>query len=173
MHCSFENLIVTNTPSLHASFVDIHHNTSLRFILENDSISSTSKGHIHFFFSKGIGLWLVAKPFIYWFCITHSTFILALHFYLNLILSSTFNSFHMWMCTQVGRIWHSLNSLHVWKLTDSHTWCHLKCHVCPCSREWTCCMERVVVCPYVKSFITSQFLHDPRGPSFYCRCGGY
>jgi hypothetical protein len=27
--------------------------------------------------------------------------------------------------------------------------------------------------PYVKSFIMSRSLHDPRGLSLHCRCGGY
>jgi hypothetical protein len=52
---------------------------------------------------------------------------------------------------------------------DSHTWGHPRCHVCPHSREWTHCMERTVVCLYIKSFITNQYLHDPKGLGLHCR----
>jgi hypothetical protein len=34
-------------------------------------------------------------------------------------------------------------------------------------------MERVVVRLYVRSFIMNQSLHDMKGPSFRCQCGGY
>jgi len=34
-------------------------------------------------------------------------------------------------------------------------------------------MERVVVCPYVKSFITNWYLHDSWGLGLCCWCGGY
>jgi len=40
-------------------------------------------------------------------------------------------------------------------------------------KEWAHCMEIVVVCLYVKSFIMSHSLHDPRGPSLRYQCGGY
>jgi hypothetical protein len=39
MHLSFESLAVTNAPNLYVFFMDIHQNTSFRFILEDDSIS--------------------------------------------------------------------------------------------------------------------------------------
>jgi hypothetical protein len=35
MHFSFENMDVNGTPSLQASLMDIHHNISLRFILQD------------------------------------------------------------------------------------------------------------------------------------------
>jgi hypothetical protein len=47
-------------------------------ILEDDSISSTSKARIHFCLGKGMGLWLIAKPYICSFHIAHFTFTLAL-----------------------------------------------------------------------------------------------
>jgi hypothetical protein len=65
--------------------MDIHHDTSFKSILEDDSISSTSKVHIHFCLGKGAGLWLVVKPFIYSFHITHATFTSTLHFHLCLL----------------------------------------------------------------------------------------
>jgi hypothetical protein len=34
-------------------------------------------------------------------------------------------------------------------------------------------MEKTMVRPYVKIFIMSIFMHDPRGPSLCCWCGGY
>jgi len=85
MHPSFEGLVVTNAPSLHASLMDIHHDTSLRSILKDDFISSTSRTCICFYLGKGVRLWLVAKPSIHLFRITHSTFTSTLRFHLNLI----------------------------------------------------------------------------------------
>jgi hypothetical protein len=84
MHPSFESLVVTNAPSLHASLMNIHHNTSFRFILEDDSISSTSKTCICFGSSKGAGLWLIARPSIYLFCI-------AFYFHFSIAFSSQFD----------------------------------------------------------------------------------
>jgi hypothetical protein len=114
-------------------FIDIHHNTSLKSILEDNSISSTFKIRIRSCLGKGAGLWLVVRPFICLFHITHFIFTSTLHFHLSLIQPLTSNIF--------------MNMAHY--------------------------MERVVVCPYVKNFITSQFLHDLRAPSFHCQCDGY
>jgi hypothetical protein len=79
MFLSFESLDVTNAPSLHVFLMDSHHDTSVRSILEDDSISSTSKAHICSCLGKGAGLWLIAKP-----SIAHSTFTLMLCSCLNL-----------------------------------------------------------------------------------------
>jgi hypothetical protein len=65
--------------------MDTHHDTSFRFILEDDFIPSTSKARIHFCSGKGARLWLVAKPSICSFCITHFIFTLVLCFRLGLI----------------------------------------------------------------------------------------
>jgi hypothetical protein len=46
MHLSFESLVVTNVPSLQASLMDFHHDTSLRSILVDDFISLVSRVHI-------------------------------------------------------------------------------------------------------------------------------
>jgi hypothetical protein len=62
--------------------MDIHHDTSLRFILEDDSISLTSRACICSCLGKGVGLWLVVRPFISLFCIAHFTFTSALLFVL-------------------------------------------------------------------------------------------
>jgi hypothetical protein len=32
---------------------------------------------------------------------------------------------------------------------------------------------KMMVCFYIKSFITSRSVHDPKGPSLCCQCGGY
>jgi len=32
---------------------------------------------------------------------------------------------------------------------------------------------KVVVCFYIKNFITIRSLHDPKGLGLHCRCGGY
>ncbi len=73
--------------------MDIHHDTSFRSILEGDSISSTFKSHICSCSSKGARLWLIIKPFICSFRITHFTFISMLRFRLSLIWPSTSNLF--------------------------------------------------------------------------------
>jgi hypothetical protein len=75
----FESLIIIGAPILQASLMDLHHDTSLRFILEDDSISFISTAHIHFRLSKGAGLWLNVKPSIY------SSFTLVMHFCFGLI----------------------------------------------------------------------------------------
>jgi hypothetical protein len=85
MHPSFENLVVIGALGLQVFFMDIHHNASLRFILEDDSISLTSRACIHSCLGKGVGLWLIVRPSIYSFCIAHSTFTLVLCFRLDLI----------------------------------------------------------------------------------------
>jgi len=40
MHPSFESLTIIDAPSLQAFLMDFHHDTSLKSILEDDSISS-------------------------------------------------------------------------------------------------------------------------------------
>jgi hypothetical protein len=77
--------------------MDIHHNTSFKSILEDDSISSTSKAHIHSCSGKGARLWLVVRPTIRSFHITHFTFTSTLNFCLDSIQPSTFNLF-TWEC---------------------------------------------------------------------------
>jgi hypothetical protein len=54
--------------------MDIHHNTSIGSILEDDSISLESKTRIHYCLGKGAWSWLVVRPFIHSLCITHFTF---------------------------------------------------------------------------------------------------
>jgi hypothetical protein len=71
--------------------MDFHHNTSLKSILEKDSISSSSKAHIRSCLGKGVGIWLVDKPSICLFRIIHFSFILALRFRFGLIQPSPFN----------------------------------------------------------------------------------
>jgi hypothetical protein len=43
----------------------------------------------------------------------------------------------------------------------------------PSLKEWAQCMERAVVCPYIKIFIVNWYLHDPKKPSLRYQCGGY
>lgn len=85
MQLSFESLIVTDALGLHASWMDMHHNTSFRSILKDDSISLTSKGHIYSCSSKGVGKWLVVRPSKRSFCITHAIFVSVLPFRFGLI----------------------------------------------------------------------------------------
>jgi hypothetical protein len=91
MHPSFESLIVTNALGLQASLMDIHRDTTFRYILKDDSILSTSKARIRFCSSKRARLWLIAKPFIHSFCIAHFIFTSMLCFHLGLILPSVSN----------------------------------------------------------------------------------
>jgi hypothetical protein len=65
--------------------MDIHHNKSLRSILEDDSISLASKACIRFCSSKGMKLWLIIRPSI---CSFH----IALYFHLNIVFLSQFDS---------------------------------------------------------------------------------
>jgi hypothetical protein len=58
----------------------IHHDTSVQFILEDDSISLTFKACIHSCLGKGVGLWLIVRPSIHLF-LAHSIFTLMLHFH--------------------------------------------------------------------------------------------
>jgi hypothetical protein len=85
MHLSFESLEIIDAQSLQVTLMDIHHNTSFRSILENDSISSAFKTHIRFCLGKGTGLWLIVKSSIRSFCLTHFIFTLTLCFHFNLI----------------------------------------------------------------------------------------
>jgi len=93
MHPSFESSVVIRALSLQASLMDIHHDTSFKSILEDDSISSTSKVRIRSCLGKGARLWLVVRPSIYSFHITHFTFTLVLCFHLDLIQPSTSSLF--------------------------------------------------------------------------------
>jgi hypothetical protein len=85
MHPFFESLVVTGAPGLQAFLMDIHHETSFRSILEDESISLASRSHICSCSSKGVGLWLVTRPSIHSFRIAHCTLTSMLHFRLNLI----------------------------------------------------------------------------------------
>ncbi len=71
---SFESLTVTGALGLQVFLMDIHHDTSFRSMLEDGSISSASKTYICFCLSKGVGLWLIARPSI-------------VHFALHILLS--------------------------------------------------------------------------------------
>jgi hypothetical protein len=81
----FKNLVITGTLGLQDFLMDIHYDTSLRSILEDDSISLTSKTCICSCLGKGARLWLIIKPSIYSFRITHFIFTLALFFHFGLI----------------------------------------------------------------------------------------
>jgi len=93
MHPSFESLVVIDTRGLQVFLMDNHHDTSFRFILEDDSISLASRAHICSCLGKGARLWLIARPSIHLFLIAQSTFALTLHFHLGLIQLLTFNLF--------------------------------------------------------------------------------
>ncbi len=91
IHLYFESLAITDASGLQTSLMDIHHDTSFRFILEDDSISLASKARIHSCSNKGAKLWLVVRPSIRLFCIAHFIFISVLHFYFGLIQPLTFS----------------------------------------------------------------------------------
>jgi hypothetical protein len=94
MHPYFESLAVIGAPSLQASLMAIHHYTSLRSILEDDSISLTSK--------------------------------------------ATFETSCMPSFERVGTLYGNSGGT-----------------------------------PLYQNFIMSQSLHDLKGSSVHCRCGGY
>jgi hypothetical protein len=104
--------------------MDFHHNTSLRSILEDDSISLASRAHIRSCLGKGTRLWLVVKPFIYSFHIAHFTFALTLYYCHDLIQPSAL-SFLTYECG------HGLDAFNM-HLVFSHMnvdmgWMHLTC----------------------------------------------
>jgi hypothetical protein len=61
MHLSFESLGVTNTLNLQVFLIDIHYDTSFKFILEDDFISLTFGARIRSCLGKEVGLWLIVK----------------------------------------------------------------------------------------------------------------
>jgi hypothetical protein len=73
--------------------MDIHHDTSLRYILKDDSNSSASRVRICSCLGKGVRISLVVRPFICSFHITHFTFTLTLCFRLGLIQPLTLRLF--------------------------------------------------------------------------------
>jgi hypothetical protein len=91
MHLFKKNLAVTGALGVHASLMDFHHDTSLKFILEDDSISLASRTCICSCSNKGARLWLVARPSICSFRISHFTFTSTLRFCFSLIQLSTFS----------------------------------------------------------------------------------
>ncbi len=169
MHPFFESLAITNAPSLHASLMDIHHHTSFKFILEDDSIFLTLRTCTHSCLGKGARLWLIVRRYIFSFYITHFTFTLTLCFRFDLIQPLAFNL----LTCEYGHGLNASNTLFIGSSTNSHTWHHWKHHVCPCLKEWAHYMEKTVVHLYVKSFFTNQLLHDLWGPCICWWCGGY
>jgi hypothetical protein len=89
MHPSFKSLSITSTLGLQVSLMDIHHDTSLMSILEDDFISSSFRIRIRSCLGKGARLWLIAKPYICSLHIAHSTFTSTSHFHLGLTQPST------------------------------------------------------------------------------------
>jgi hypothetical protein len=85
MHPLKKKLVVSSTLSLHVSLMDIHHDTSFRSILEDDSISLASGIHICSCSDKRVGLLLIIRPSIRSFCITHFTFTSTFCFHFNLV----------------------------------------------------------------------------------------
>jgi hypothetical protein len=147
--------------------MDFHHNTSLRFILEDDSISLTFRARICSCLGKGAGRWLVAKPFILLFRIAHFIFTSLLRFCLGLIQPLPF---HLPTC-ECG---HGLDAF------DTHLTC------CSFGVQWIATHDVIrnvmyalaqkdghtkwkkMVCLYIRNFITSQSLHDLKGPNLHC-----
>jgi hypothetical protein len=73
--------------------MDIHHDSSFKSILEDDSIFSSFKARICSYLRKGARLWLIVRPSICSFHITHFIFTFTLRFCFNLIQPSTFSLF--------------------------------------------------------------------------------
>jgi hypothetical protein len=60
--------------------MDFHHDTSFKYILEDDSIFLASRTCFHSCSGKGAGLRFVIRPSICSFHMAHSTFTSVLHF---------------------------------------------------------------------------------------------
>ncbi len=85
MHPSFESLVVMGTLNLSASLMDIHHNTSLKCILEDGSIFFIIQNSHLLLFGQGGGVMVdcqVIYPFI-----PHCT----LYFHLNVVFLFQFD----------------------------------------------------------------------------------
>jgi len=89
----FESLTIIGILSLRAFLMNIHHDTSFRFILEEDFIFLTFKICNRSCLNKGARLWLIARSYICSFCITHFIFTSTLCFRLGSIQPSTFSLF--------------------------------------------------------------------------------
>ncbi len=168
----FLSLVITNTLGLKASLMDIHHNTSLRPILKDDSISFVSRAHICFCSDKEpTRLWLIAWPSICSIYIAHFIFTLAMHFCFDLIQSLTI-SLIMCECEYGLNVFdtHLAHCLFGGQQIATHD--AIIDVMYTFTQKWACCMEKMVVHPYVKSFIMTRFLHDSWGPSLCCQCGG-
>jgi hypothetical protein len=149
-----------------------HHNTSPRSIfLEDDSISLTSKARIHSCLDKGARLWLVARPFICSFRITHLIFTSLLCFHLGLIQPLTSSLLtcecghgldifgtHLARCPFGGQRIATHDAIQ--NVMYAYVW------------EGTLYGENSGT-PFCQEFHYSQFLHDLRGLGFHCWCGGY
>jgi hypothetical protein len=83
--------VVTGALGLQVSLMYIHHDTSLKSILKNDSISLAYKVRIRSCLGKRARLWLIIRPSIRSFRITHSIFTSTLRFRFSLIQPSTSN----------------------------------------------------------------------------------
>ncbi len=130
--------------------MEIHHDTSLRSILEDDSISSTYRTYIHFCLRKGVGLWLVVKSSICLFHIAHFIFISTLCFCFNLIQHSTFNL----LTHECG---HRLDAFdtHLTCCSFGGQWIATRDIIQNVMYEWAHYMQRMVVRSYVKILITN------------------
>jgi len=72
--------------------MDFHHDTSFRSILEDNPFLQHLKLAFVLVRTRGHDYgWLVIRPSIHPFCITHFTFTLVLRFHFGLIQPSTFN----------------------------------------------------------------------------------
>jgi hypothetical protein len=153
--------------------MDIHHDTSLRFILEDGLISLASTSHICFCSNKRARLSLVVKPSIRSFHITHSIFISTLCFCLGLIQPLGFNLLtcecgqrldtfgtDLTCCLFGGQristhdaIWNVMYAL-AWK--NGHiVW----------REQWYAFTSRIS--------LQSDLYITRKGPSLHCQCGGY
>jgi len=119
-----------------------------------------------FVYAKGLGYgWLIGR-------IAHTIFISTLHFHLDFIQPLTFSLFtcecgHMLDIFNTHLIHCSFGGQGI--MTHDTIWNVMYA----LAKKKACCMERVVIRPYVKSFITSWYLHDPRGLGLCCWCGDY
>jgi hypothetical protein len=173
MHPFFKSLEITNAPGVQVFLMDIHHYTPLRSILEDDSISSTSKTCICSYLGEGARLWLVTKPSICLFHIAHFTFTSMLHLHFSFTQPSASSFFE---CKCGHRLdtfgTHLIHCPFEGQLITTHEaiWNVMYALV---RKSGHAVRKKVVEHLYIRSFITSRSLYDLKGPYLYYQCDVY
>jgi hypothetical protein len=139
--------------------------TSFKSILEDDSISSTSKACIHSCSSKGRGYgWLLNHLLVCF--VSHILFSPSLCFHLGLIQPLSFS----FLTCECGHGLHASN-MHLTYCLFGGQW--IATHDTIRNVMYALAQDSghdvwMVIHPYIKTFIISWFLHDLWGPDICC-----